>query len=275
MRYVILRDDDTCGLTPVEWLDRLYRPFLDRSLPVNLAVIPNVRTDLCYGEGIEEGFLVAKNGSTERYCAIDRNSELVRYLGREPGLAVVQHGYTHEFINGLCEFELRVRAEVARRLKAGRACFVKAGLPAPDVFVAPYDRFTRASLNEAASQFRVISTGWFEWKSVPVSWWPRYLAKKMFHAPHWRVGNTILLSHPGCHISYQRDYRTILNTVRASIQKRDLTVLVTHWWEFFRDKKPDVTLIEILHRIADFLSETRDVKVVRFQDVAEGAVPIT
>ena len=42
MRYVILRDDDTNTFTPVECLERLYRPFLDLGLPVNLAVIPNV-----------------------------------------------------------------------------------------------------------------------------------------------------------------------------------------------------------------------------------------
>src|SRR5947207_14714145 len=42
MRYVILRDDDTNALTPVENLERLYRPFLDRGLPVNLSVIPDV-----------------------------------------------------------------------------------------------------------------------------------------------------------------------------------------------------------------------------------------
>jgi len=45
MHYVILRDDDTNALTPVECLEQLYRPFLDRDLPVSLAVIPNVRTD--------------------------------------------------------------------------------------------------------------------------------------------------------------------------------------------------------------------------------------
>ena len=37
MRYVILRDDDTNALTPIECLETLYRPFLDRGLPVNLA----------------------------------------------------------------------------------------------------------------------------------------------------------------------------------------------------------------------------------------------
>ena len=35
MRYVILRDDDTNALTPVDCLERLYRPFLNRGLPVN------------------------------------------------------------------------------------------------------------------------------------------------------------------------------------------------------------------------------------------------
>ena len=46
MRTVIIRDDDTNALTPVDCLERLYRPFLVRGLPVNLATIPEVRTDV-------------------------------------------------------------------------------------------------------------------------------------------------------------------------------------------------------------------------------------
>src|SRR5881394_914723 len=61
MRYVILRDDDTSALTPVECLERLYRPFLDRGLPVNLATIPKVRTDTIGTNGLSEGYLVAKD----------------------------------------------------------------------------------------------------------------------------------------------------------------------------------------------------------------------
>jgi hypothetical protein len=63
MRYVILRDDDTNALTQVECLERLYRPFLDRGLPVNLAVIPHVRTDVTMPGGRLQGFLVAKSGN--------------------------------------------------------------------------------------------------------------------------------------------------------------------------------------------------------------------
>jgi len=57
MRYVILRDDDTNALTPPECLEWLYRPFLDRGLPVNLATIPAVSLDAKRPDGKPEGFL--------------------------------------------------------------------------------------------------------------------------------------------------------------------------------------------------------------------------
>src|SRR6187397_822978 len=57
MHYVVLRDDDTNATTPVECLEQLYRPFLDRGLPVNLAVIPDVRLDAARADGSKEEFL--------------------------------------------------------------------------------------------------------------------------------------------------------------------------------------------------------------------------
>src|SRR5262245_34983642 len=57
MHYVILRDDDTNALTPRACLERLYRPFLDRGLPVNLATIPDVRCDVRTPDQKLEGFI--------------------------------------------------------------------------------------------------------------------------------------------------------------------------------------------------------------------------
>ena len=51
MRYVIIRDDDTNALTPVSCLERLYRPFLERGIPVNLATIPEVALDTKLPDG--------------------------------------------------------------------------------------------------------------------------------------------------------------------------------------------------------------------------------
>ncbi|HVV00260.1 MAG TPA: hypothetical protein VHH88_02790, partial [Verrucomicrobiae bacterium] len=85
MHYVILRDDDTNAFTPVECLERLYRPFLDRGLPVNLAAIPEVATGTTTPDGKIEGFLAFKNGCRQKSRALGENQELVSYLRDNPG----------------------------------------------------------------------------------------------------------------------------------------------------------------------------------------------
>jgi hypothetical protein len=275
MRYVIIRDDDTNALTPPEYLERLYRPFLDRALPVNLAVIPNVRTDVTYGENILEGFLLTRNGTTEKTLPITRNQGLVSYLSGNPGYRIVQHGYSHEFIRGDCEFEQHYRRELARRLERGRDLLKEAGFADIQTFVAPYDRFTSTSMREVAKRFRVISTGWFELGRLPYAWWPWYFLSKAARRTHWRAGRTVLLSHPPCHLSFRKPYQTMLEEIKQSIDSRSLTVLVTHWWEFFHDHRPDERFIGILHQLAEYLgSRNEEIKVVAFQDVAEGKVPL-
>lgn len=345
MRYVILRDDDTNALTPVECLERLYRPFLDRGMPVNLATIPKVRTDTTGANGLLEGYLVARDrfsvslevgrsiasaplleavgvrefhfstqlaapgisacqppavplspspkerGSSSRLrvahdpsrngngqsrellpltIPIAANEELVRYLRGNPGYHIVQHGYHHSMF----EFDSERADDVCHRLDRGRQLLSEAGFPEPKIFVAPYDRLSRISLGEVAKRFRVLSTGWFERRRLPASWWPRYALKKVFRRPHWRVGHTLLLTHPGCLLSYQRPYVTMIDEVKHAVASRRLTVLVTHWWEYFRGKKPDERFIQILHETAAWLASQPDIKVVSFDDVASGEVPL-
>src|SRR3954452_7242009 len=113
MRYVIIRDDDTNALTPPDYLERLYRPFLNQGLPVNLAVIPNVRTDVTYGQNILEGFLLTRETTTQKTLPIGSNQALVQYLVANPGLRIAQHGYNHEFVAGDCEFEQHHRLDLA------------------------------------------------------------------------------------------------------------------------------------------------------------------
>ncbi|HEX4645569.1 MAG TPA: DUF2334 domain-containing protein [Verrucomicrobiae bacterium] len=270
MRYVILRDDDTNAFTPVECLERLYRPFLERGLPVNLAVIPNVRTDAVRSDGTPEKFLFAKNGCAERTRPFGDNEKLTRYLRDNPGFHVVQHGYDHSFD----EFDSINDSDVRNRLDRGTRLLMDAGLPLPRTFVAPYDKFSSVSLREAAKRFRVISTGWFELKRLPVSWWPKYSLRKLTRSPHWHIGRTLLLTHPGCLLSCHRPYATMLNEVKKSALSRRLTVLVTHWWEYFHEAKPVEPLIHVLHETADWLAREPDLKVISFDDVAGGKVRI-
>jgi hypothetical protein len=63
-------------------------------------------------------------------------------------------------------------------------------------------------------------------------------------------------------------------SVRQAVESRALTVLVTHWWEYFRDGKPDDAFIAVLHEVAAWLASRRDIRVVSFRDVAEGRVSL-
>lgn len=274
MHYVVIRDDDTNALTPVEYLDRLYGPFLSRGLPVNLAVIPNVRTDVSYGNGIAEGFLVAKNGTSDLFVPIGENRELVKYLKDNREYHIVQHGCHHEFVNQNPEFDHEDREDIVRRLEQGTEQLMKAGFGRPSTFVAPYDRLTRTSFEEVAKRFGLISSGWYELKRLPAAWWPSYFVKKATRRPHWRVGETMLLSHPGCHLSYHRPYELMLEEIKRSVRSRHLTVLVTHWWEFFRKNRADELFIRVLHDTARFLGSAKDVRVVTFEDVVMGKVKL-
>ncbi|MDB6065743.1 MAG: hypothetical protein JWR26_1951 [Pedosphaera sp.] len=270
MRYVIIRDDDTNALTPIDCLEWLYRPFLERGLPVNLATIPDVSTRVTLPDGRPEGFLAAGNPATAGTVAIGNNKRLISYLLDNPGYKIVQHGLHHDYF----EFDRRDRFEIRRRLAHGSRLLREAGFPQPQTFVAPYDKFSRTSLEEVARSFRVVSAGWFEHRRLPVSWWARFLLKKVSRASHWQIRSTALLTHPGCLLSFHRPRETMLEEVRRAVQSRQLTVLVTHWWEYFRNHRPDTAFIGKLHETASYLAGDPEIRVISFDDVAQGAVPL-
>src|SRR6266566_8735426 len=141
MRYVILRDDDTNALTPIECLERLYRPFLNSGLPVNLSVIPEVRASLTLPDGRPEGFLMGRTGEPDQTKPIGQNVKLVRYLTKNPGYHIVQHGCHHDRF----EFASRDRAEIGRRIEQGTRRLLEAGFPRPQTFVAPHDQLSDVS----------------------------------------------------------------------------------------------------------------------------------
>ena len=270
MRYVILRDDDTNTFTPVECLEQLYRPFLDWSLPVNLSVIPNVRTDATTPDGRPEEFLFGGYQAPGRAMPLGHNEKLVRYLQKHPGYCLAQHGYHHEAF----EFERVDRLERRRRLQHGISLLVEAGFPQPETFVAPHDRMSRGSLSEVARHFHVFSSGWFELGRIPFVWWPKYVFAKARQHRNWQVGRTILLGHPGCLLSFRRPYDSMLAEVKKTIARCHLTVLVTHWWEYFRGGNADQPFIQILHETARYLADDPDITVVSFDEVAAGKVPV-
>jgi len=279
MRLILLRDDDTNALTPVECLETLYRPFLARGLPVNLATIPEVRVHARTPDGGREGFLPAQHSGSVETVPLANNRTLTSYLHANPRLHVVQHGCYHDMF----EFDRSDRVEIVRRLDRGRMRLREAGFEGVNTFVAPHDRFSPAAYDEVARRYRVISTGWFEMRRLPISWRLRFLWKKMTGQPHWRAGPTCLLSHPGCLLSHQRPLDAILPAIKRVIQRQDITVLVTHWWEYFPDGVPNEPFIRVLHQTAEYLAADPSLMVIPFSALANAhemsrtsaAMPVT
>lgn len=270
MHYVILRDDDTCAFTPKACLERLYRPFLHRGLPVNLAVIPAVNTTVRTPDGRLEGFLTSGSGPSAPEAPVGDNRELVDYLRSEPGYDIVHHGCHHDYF----EFGATDRAALTRRLDEGAVHLREAGLRDPAAFVAPYDRFSPEAFRAVAERFDVISTGWFEARRLPASWWPAFARKKLLHRAHWRHGRTTLLSHPGCLLSFHHPYDGMLASVQRAVEGAQLTVLVTHWWEYFREGTPDDQFIGVLHEVAKWLASRPDIRVITFRDLLQENIPL-
>jgi hypothetical protein len=271
MRYVIIRDDDTNALTPVECLERLYRPFLDRGLPVSLATIPAVATDTHMADGKLEGYLLQRNGHSAQTLPMAENRALVRYLLDNPGYHIVQHGCHHRYM----EFDCPGRRDLARLLEQGTKLLQEAGFPRPQTFVAPYDRLSSAGLVEVARRFRILSGGWYELRRLPCTWWPGYALKKARHTPHWRRRGTLLLTHPGCLLSYRRTYATMLGGIMHYLNSQRVTVLVTHWWEYFRDGRVDEPFIDFLHETAAYLATHPELKVISFDQLANDGIPLS
>ena len=263
-RYVVLRDDDTNAWTDPDCLERLYRPFLDRDLPVNLAVIPAVTSDARRADGRREAFLGAGASLEGSGRAVGANNALCDYLHGNKGYHIVQHGYDHRFN----EFASRERGDIQWRIDQGTARLEEAGFARPSAFVAPYDQISRAAYSALIGRFGVVSTGWFERSRIPLRWWPAYVRKKIRNAPHWMVGGTCLLSHPGCILSRFGDRSRMMADIRRVVSSQRLTVLVTHWWEYFPEGHPDEEMIAILQQTAEMLAADPEIRVVPLSTVA-------
>ena len=260
---VIIRDDDTCALTPVACLERLYRPFLNRELPVTLATIPKVATDTKMPDGQPEGFIRNGREVDAGSVPLAEHPELLDYLRANPGFRIAHHGLTHEYF----EFTSTNAEALEAKLSEGQRLFEAAGLDRPKAFVAPYDQYSVEALRVLAKRFDVFSTGWFDRRKLPLSWLPGYVLKKLSRRRHWQAGGMELLTHPGCLLSYQRDFDTMLDTVKAAVRGGELTVLVTHWWEYFDGGEENERYIDVLHSVGEWLAGESDVEVVGFDDL--------
>jgi len=66
----------------------------------------------------------------------------------------------------------------------------------------------------------------------------------------------------------------MLENIVNQVQSRKLTVLVTHWWEYFRSGTPDTAFIGFLHQTADYLAANEEIQVISFEDLTRGSIQL-
>ena len=278
MKRVLIRDDDVCYFTAPEILERLYHRLHERSIPINLSVIPKVScsTPLAFGSANPyfDGYLryepfVPPNfrGLLQSY-EVGENRTLVKYIRRSPCLAITQHGVTHDqadlsFLSGEAPFGFR------RALLQGKAILKMAFGEIPTFFTPPWDRLSLPAMEVLESEFQGVSTGFTRRRFLPVSDWGRYLLRRLQHRGLLRWKGCLLVTHP-FDLSRFRfpNPRELLPHIVLALEQWDVLVLTNHYWEYLNDWSGwDEARLEQWDEVVSYLLAREDLKFESFSSL--------
>jgi hypothetical protein len=272
MKLVAIRDDDACFFTDSARFALVHAPLLDKGLPLNVAAIPSVSANIKLIhdklQGDYEPFITAQYRGEETCYDIGENKALVDLVSRHRCIEVAQHGYRHAFMNGTREFEIQDAREIEKMIRDGAQIMEKAFGARPAFFVAPWNRISRAAFPALAANFDGISAGWLSKDSVPLSWLPKLLIMKLKRRNYIFAGKTLVLENPGCILSKFTPVEAIRGQVMAHIERHEVTVLVTHHWEYFNDDGSlDGKFLAAYHALIAEINAQKDVRLASLSEI--------
>lgn len=261
---VAIRDDDTCGFTELDELDRVYGDVWDRA-PVCLAVVP-------FAMGYERVGIPAARWRDPRPLPLEENAALVdglRGLLARKRISVALHGYTHQdFPDG---YEFVAAPDPDRRVREGRAYLQSVLGTTVSVFVPPHNALSRAGLDAVRREgldllgsflsFSPRHRSW-EWRT-PVNGWriARYRARTRRSRR-----DPMIYPHP---LRYSRHREFGCHSLVPGSRAADLIAgfdearregghfcLATHYWEV------DAALKAVLGEFLDYAAAQPDVEFV-------------
>jgi len=275
MKRVLIRDDDVCYFTSPEILDRLYHRLLERSIPVNLSVIPKVSctTPLPFGSDNPyfdghlryEPFIPPSFRGLLHSYEVGENGALVSYIGASPYLAPTQHGVTHDqadlsFLSGEAPLDFR------QALLQGKAMLEMAFGESPTFFTPPWDRLSLPAMEVLQSEFQGVSAGFTRRRFLPVSDWGRYLLRRFQQRGLLRWKRCLLVTHP-FDLSRFRfpNPRDLLPHIILALGQWDVLVLTNHYWEYLNDWSGwDQARLKPWDEVVSYLLAREDLKFETF-----------
>jgi hypothetical protein len=272
MKLAAIRDDDISFFTKPALLERVHGPLLEKAIPINIAAVPFVSANVKLRheklKGDYEPFIPPEYRGRDECFEIGGNKALVDFVRRHPAIHVAQHGYSHAYVDGAREFEIADSARISEMISEGARIIEKAFGVRPAFFVAPWDSISRAAFAALARSFEGISTGWLSKDSVPLTWLPKLLVKKLAHRNYILAGKTLVVEHPGCILSKFTPPQEIRQRVLQYIENSEVAVLTTHHWEYFgEDGAPNEPLLAAYHAVVAELAGRSDVRLASFAEI--------
>ena len=252
-RLVILRDDDVNTTTPVERLERVYRPLLAEGHKITFATIPKVATGTVVPTGEREPFIMGTHGATE--LPLQRDTPIVGWLRENAALVEAgMHGLTHARLRNGTEFGSLTQAEAAARLDEGLKIMEHAFGKRPRSFIAPWDELSRGSIAATTERFDVVSTSFLNRKKLPASQWPKHFLERLRRQLILPINNCWVLRHEGG-VRPDETADQIHARVRAIPDGPLITVIVLHHWMFW-DKAEHPAVLALARDLKKFRTIT-------------------
>jgi len=147
----VIRGDDVNFFTSPQELERVYKPPLELNMPINLAVIPLVDSQ------VNEPFVKTKYTDGKRYYPVYENTELIEFI-KQYNLEVLQHGLTHSVYQRcpriIHEFRINNEKKLYTRAILGQRIIEKAFGKKPQFFIPPRDTLSRQAYRVLMKLFK-------------------------------------------------------------------------------------------------------------------------
>jgi len=247
VKYAVIRDDDINFFTSPKILDELYREIFVMRIPINLSVIPCVRTNIeikdnpySKFDGLKfEPFIQREYHGKDLFFPVYENYELVEFIkNMKENVEIIQHGFSHS----PNEFSSTNVNELERKITNGRKILKEAFGVIPDFFSAPYDDYSPISLALLRRYFHGATYGKFTLKNVlslrygtkiPFNMIPDYVSAINGGDTFFINDNFLLLGHKGISINPFEDVDRFVYSIKGHLNKQKIVVIMQHCWEYF------------------------------------------
>lgn len=250
MKFVI-RDDDLNYFSTPEDITRWYEDLFAQGIPVGFSAIPYVTplSDVYTADAVP--------GDTE--YQISSNTDLVSYVRQNPLIEILQHGTTHETVDGVFEYARSVPRTEALR---GREELERAFGTSVTVFVPPHDWIGSSGIRsiEHAKMDIIRGRGAGLRNLIPrvayVLLFFKMLGYKAWHAVHGKVPAYPHVLDFGLHkevCSYRLEDTDVFKGLDFAHKKDGIFVVVTHVHTLDEEKKE--LLIKLIKKAQDYDAE--------------------